>query len=41
MPVKLLHFADLHLGVENYGRVNPRTGLNTRFEDFARTLSQW
>ncbi len=32
--MKTLHFADLHLGVENYGRVNPETGLNTRLEDF-------
>jgi len=38
MPIQLLHFADLHLGVENYGRVNPATGLNSRFEDFAHTL---
>jgi len=21
--IKLVHFADLHLGVENYGRVDP------------------
>jgi exonuclease SbcD len=38
MAVRLLHFADLHLGVENYGRLNPSTGLNSRFEDFTRTL---
>lgn len=34
--IKLLHFADLHLGVENYGRVDPATGLSTRLMDFLR-----
>ncbi len=34
--IKLLHFADLHLGVENYGRLDPRTGLSTRLADFLR-----
>ncbi len=29
-----MHFADLHLGIENYGKLNPKTGLNTRVEDF-------
>lgn len=38
--VRLMHFADVHLGVENYGRHNPETGLNTRLEDFARSLNQ-
>lgn len=32
--IRLLHFADLHLGVENYGRVDPERGLSTRFIDF-------
>ncbi len=32
--LKVLHFADLHLGIENYGKLNPKTGLNTRVEDF-------
>ena len=35
-----LHVADLHLGVENYGFTNPRTGLNTRLEDFRDSLAQ-
>jgi len=30
--VKVLHFSDLHLGVENYGRLDPETGLNSRLE---------
>jgi exonuclease SbcD len=36
--IKLLHFADLHLGVENYGRLDPQTGLSTRLGDFLRSL---
>ena len=36
--MKLLHFADTHLGMENYGRINPQTGLNTRFEDGMKCL---
>ncbi|MBI4311918.1 MAG: exonuclease SbcCD subunit D [Chloroflexi bacterium] len=32
--MRLLHFADLHIGVENYGRPDPQTGLSTRLLDF-------
>jgi DNA repair protein SbcD/Mre11 len=32
--IRILHFADLHLGVENYGRLDPETGLSTRLMDF-------
>jgi exonuclease SbcD len=32
--VRLLHFADLHIGVENYGRLDPATGVNQRVVDF-------
>jgi exonuclease SbcD len=38
--MKILHFADLHLGVENYGRINPETGLPTRLEDFLSALDK-
>jgi len=31
--MKILHFADLHLGVETYGSVDPATGLPTRLLD--------
>jgi DNA repair protein SbcD/Mre11 len=38
---KVLHFSDLHLGSGlNHGKVNPATGLNTRFEDFLSSLCQ-
>ena len=32
--VRVLHFADLHLGVEAYGKLDPQTGLSTRLGDF-------
>ncbi|MBI4199991.1 MAG: exonuclease SbcCD subunit D [Chloroflexi bacterium] len=38
--MKLLHFADLHIGVENYGRVDPQTGLSTRLLDFLATFDE-
>jgi DNA repair protein SbcD/Mre11 len=38
--MKIIHFADLHLGVENYGHVNPETGLSSRLEDFLSALDQ-
>ena len=36
--MRLLHLADLHLGIENYGRLDPSTGLHTRLQDFLRCL---
>ena len=38
--MKILHFADLHLGVESYGRIDPATGLSSRFLDFLFALDQ-
>jgi len=38
MPIKLLHIADTHIGMENYGRLDPSTGLHTRVQDFVRCL---
>ncbi|MCC6447037.1 MAG: exonuclease SbcCD subunit D [Armatimonadetes bacterium] len=32
--VKILHTADIHLGVENYGRMDAQKGINTRVLDF-------
>jgi exonuclease SbcD len=39
-PIRLLHLADLHIGVENYGRIDAATGLNGRVMDFLRRLDQ-
>ena len=36
--IKVVHFADLHLGVENYGKPDAATGLNQRVIDFLRNL---
>ncbi|MBW4520639.1 MAG: exonuclease subunit SbcD [Scytolyngbya sp. HA4215-MV1] len=39
--IKLLHLSDIHMGSGfSHGQTNPDTGLNTRLEDFVRTLSQ-
>jgi exonuclease SbcD len=38
--LKILHFADLHLGVETYGRLDPATGLSSRLLDFLKALDQ-
>jgi len=37
--MKFLHFADVHLGMENYGRLDPSTGLHTRLKDFIKCFS--
>jgi len=37
--MKFLHIADVHLGMENYGRVDPSTGLHTRLKDFIKCFS--
>ena len=39
-PVTVLHLADIHFGVDNYGVINTRTGLPTRLEDFSTSLQQ-
>lgn len=38
--VTILHCADLHLGVENYGHPDPATGMSTRLGDFLSALDQ-
>ncbi|MDD3827330.1 MAG: exonuclease SbcCD subunit D [Anaerolineae bacterium] len=38
--IRILHTADLHIGMENYGRLDPETGLNGRVMDFLRRLSE-
>ncbi|HIE38402.1 MAG TPA: exonuclease SbcCD subunit D [Anaerolineales bacterium] len=38
--IRLLHFADLHIGVENYGRLDPATGVNQRVLDFLRRFDE-
>lgn len=38
--IRLLHLADTHLGVENYGRLDPATGLSSRLNDFLAALDE-
>jgi DNA repair protein SbcD/Mre11 len=39
--IKILHLSDIHLGSGfSHGKVNPETGLNTRFEDFVQSLGR-
>ena len=38
--MRVLHFSDLHIGVENYGRVDPATGFSTRLNDFLGSLDE-
>ena len=38
--MRILHFSDVHIGVENYGQVDPETGLSTRLVDFLSTLDE-
>jgi exonuclease SbcD len=38
MKMKLLHFADAHIDMANYGRHDPQTGLPLRVLDFLKSL---
>src|SRR5688572_5832349 len=38
MALNLLHLADIHFGMENYGRLDPATGLNRRLLDFSHSV---
>jgi exonuclease SbcD len=38
--IHLLHFADVHLGVESYGAADPDTGLSARAGDFLARLDE-
>jgi len=38
--VRILHFSDVHIGVESYGKTDPETGLSTRLLDFLETFDE-
>jgi len=38
--IKIIHFADLHLGVETYGRTDPATGYSSRMVDILNALDE-
>lgn len=37
--ISFVHTADIHFGVENYGKIDPKTGIHTRLLDFERALN--
>jgi exonuclease SbcD len=39
-PINLFHIADIHIGMENYGRLDAKSGLNSRVLDFLRRFNQ-
>lgn len=39
-PIRVLHFADAHIGMENYGAADPETGLSSRALDFLARLGE-
>jgi exonuclease SbcD len=39
-PIHLLHFADVHVGMENYGKIDPSTGISSRVMDFLLRMNE-
>jgi exonuclease SbcD len=39
-PIRALHFADLHIGMENYGKLDAQTGISSRIRDFLDRLDE-
>jgi exonuclease SbcD len=37
-PIRILHFSDVHIGMESFGRTDPQTGLSSRVVDFLRRM---
>jgi len=37
--IRFIHTADIHFGMENYGKIDPTTGVHTRLLDFNRALT--
>ncbi len=40
LAMKIIHFADVHLGMENYGKLDPETGLSSRLGDFLNSFER-
>src|SRR3970040_1913121 len=38
--IRMLHFADAHIGMENYGRIDPEAGTSSRVRDFLDRLDE-
>ena len=39
-PIRVLHFADVHIGMENYGKTDPETGVSSRVFDFLQRMDE-
>ncbi len=39
-PIRVLHFADVHIGMENYGKIDPDSGLSSRVRDFLGRMDE-
>ena len=37
--IRFIHTADIHFGMENYGRIDPKTGIHSRLLDFEKVLN--
>ena len=37
--IKFIHTADIHFGMENYGRIDQLTGIHTRLLDFQKAFN--
>lgn len=37
--IRFIHTADIHFGMENYGVIDPKTGIHTRLLDFEKALN--
>lgn len=37
--IRFIHTADVHFGMENYGKIDPATGIHTRLLDFERAFN--
>ncbi len=39
-PIHVLHFADAHIGQENYGKIDPGSGLSRRVQDYLSRIDE-
>ncbi len=37
--IRFIHTADIHFGMENYGKIDSKTGIHSRLLDFAKALN--
>ena len=38
--IRFIHTADIHFGMENYGKIDAKTGIHTRLLDFEKALNE-